>query len=540
MGTVYKVEQLSTGQIRALKVLRVLLWEDERARERFEQEALVVSKIASDHLVKVIASGIDADEGAPWIAMEFLEGETLRKRVATRGAYGRLEAVELARQLCHALGAAHDAGVVHRDLKPENIFIAKSSRVGEHEVVKLLDFGIATALEEFETSATITSVIGSPLWMAPEQLRRERIRPATDVWALGLLMFWVLTAKPYWRNTFPADAVIYEKMVEPLVLASVRATEFACGEAIPPGFDPWFARCVSRKIDERFRDATEAFEAFERIMTDPRMPRKLPLSRVRWAAIAGMTALAGSGAVWAARSWLQPTRGVVTMISQTDGSLSDAARASQIRAPRAAIDTGNFDASQTDGPDADSGSQSDALVRASWDVADGAAARVGANSFTNATNNNNNNLVANARRLTAVVRGTERTAPIVQGFTVQTAPGANGACRTPGRTQPFKLIPDWYLQRVASLHLDQRLRNVEHEGQMAARLSDPVAQRTASENAARLRRELDNDRAMLGAEVQQALPSLRVSLGQTAQAARCVHTALQVDSHGLYAVWCCP
>ena len=126
------------------------------------------------------------------------------------------------------------------------MFIARSARVGAPEVVKRLDFGISTALEEFGTSATATSVVGSPLWMAPEQVRRERIRPATDVWALGLLLFYVLTAKPYWRKTFPADAVLFEKMVEPLAAASGRAVELGCGGGIPPGLDPWFARCVAR------------------------------------------------------------------------------------------------------------------------------------------------------------------------------------------------------------------------------------------------------------------------------------------------------
>lgn len=533
MGTVYKVEQLSTGQIRALKVLRAPLWEDQRARERFEQEAMVVSKIASDHLVKVINAGIESEEGAPWIAMEFLEGETLRKRVDSRGPYGRLEALELARQLCHALGAAHDAGIVHRDLKPENIFVAHSVRAGEQEIVKLLDFGIATALEEFETSATVTSVIGSPLWMAPEQVRRERIRPATDVWALGLLMFWVLTGKPYWRHTFPADAVIYEKMVEPLVLASVRAGEFACGDAIPPGFDPWFARCVSRKIDERFRDAEEAFDAFERIMTDPRMPRKIPPSRARWATIAAMTALAGSGAVWAARSWLIPSPASVTLVVSDAQAIDIRARSPLARTLHtdAATPVDAFDAAGVDV------SLVDILAvqpEASTVVSEPNTA--GSNNAVARTNSN-----ANSRVLaTPVQRGNTNTAPMIAGYSVQAAPGASGFCRQANARQPWKLVPDWYLQRVAELRLDLRLRRVEQEGTMASRLSDPVAQRTASENAARLRRELDNDRAMLSADVDRAIPSLRSSLQQSAQTAHCTQAGLQLDAHGLYAIWCCP
>jgi serine/threonine protein kinase len=536
MGTVYKVEQLSTTQLRALKVLRAPLWDDPRARERFEQEAMVVSKIVSEHLVKVIAAGIDPEHGAPWIAMEFLEGETLRKRVESRGPYGRLEAVELARQLCHALGAAHDAGVVHRDLKPENIFIAKSARAGERETVKLLDFGIATALEEFETSATITSVIGSPLWMAPEQVRRERIRPATDVWALGLLMFWALTAKPYWRHTFPADAVIFEKMVEPLVLASERAAEFACADAIPPGFDPWFARCVSRKIDERFKDASEAFDAFERVMTDPRMPRKLPLSRTRWAVIAALSALAGSGAVWAARSWLTLLPASV-LIASPDAASPDASTRGHFNA-RVLVASG--DGSTVDAvdarswPDGNSDFDAEFTEESAPQTALAQPAVVAVSHHTTHVGN------AAAHQMINVVRATTSSAPMVPGFSVQAAPGASGACRSGRASQPFKLVPEWYLQRRHTLNFEQRLRAIETEGQMAARLEDPIAQRSASENAARRRRELDRERAMLADEVQRALPNLSTTLPRAAQLARCVHAGLQSDQQGLYAIWCCP
>lgn len=547
MGTVYRVEQRSTGQLRALKVLRAGLWEDGRARERFEREAHVVSKIASEHITRVIAAGIDSDEGAPWIAMELLEGETLKKRVEREGPFGRLEALELARQLCHALAAAHEAGVVHRDLKPENVFIARVDRadpVGHinhrergRETIKLLDFGIATALEEFETSATVTSVIGSPLWMAPEQVRRERIKPATDVWALGLLMFWVLTARPYWRKTFPADAVLFEKMVEPLVPASQRARELGCDDAIPPGFDPWFARCVSRRIDERYPDAGVAFDAFERIMTDPRMPRALPPSRARVAAtIAAVAVLSASGA-WYARPYLSPPATVdwpiLSTAAQRDADAPTPRRSREEgRAPLADA-TSPLDSSAATALDA---TLLDATLEQRVSPDERALATVERPRTRGDSDASSHGLSSNAQ--SAAQREIGR-APIVAGFTVRRFNAAQSACSTGGAPYPWQVIPDWFLQRKSQLLLEERARRLNAERSMLSRITEPSALRTASHSIEEQQQNIDRDRAMLEAEIQRSLPALRASLAQRASEARCVEAGLRADIDGVYATWCC-
>src|SRR5262249_34741804 len=149
-------------------------------------------QIASEHVVEVVVSGIDEPSGMPFIAMELLEGETLADAIETRGRLYSGDAIELFAQLRDALGAAHRAGLVHRDLKPENIYLAKPRRAGEPFTVKVLDFGIAKVIRESKLAATTTSSVGSPLWMAPEQTRPDRISAATDVWALGLIAFYVL------------------------------------------------------------------------------------------------------------------------------------------------------------------------------------------------------------------------------------------------------------------------------------------------------------------------------------------------------------
>src|SRR5207247_2317711 len=128
--------------------------------------------------------------------------------------------------LCHAVGAAHAVGVVHRDLKPENVFLAASRQADVPFVVKVLDFGIAKVVAEGTKHDTLA--IGTPLWMAPEQTTPSaEIDPRTDVWALGLIAFKLLTGKSYWRaahdEASSAVTLLREIVLEPLAPASARA-----------------------------------------------------------------------------------------------------------------------------------------------------------------------------------------------------------------------------------------------------------------------------------------------------------------------------
>ncbi len=261
-GEVYVATQLGTGKARALKVLRPEVARDARTRDRFIQEARIGARIASDHVVEVVAAGIDPARDAPWLAMELLEGETLEDRVRTRGPCSAAEAAAIFGQLGHALGTAHAAGVVHRDLKPENIFVATARRHDVPFTIKVLDFGIARLLAEARDATMSSQAIGSPLWMAPEQLAQGvGIAPATDVWALGLIAFFALSGRSYWQSgNVPSPSVmslVHEIATAPIVRASERAALLG-GPTLPAGFDAWFARCVARDPRARFRDGGEA------------------------------------------------------------------------------------------------------------------------------------------------------------------------------------------------------------------------------------------------------------------------------------------
>lgn len=265
MGAVYLVQQRSTGKPRALKVMHPSLVAEAGLRARFEREAHIAGRVDSPHVVEVIAAGVDATTRIPWIAMELLRGEDLGARLS-RGPLSLSDATVVMRQVGHALAAAHRVGIVHRDLKPENIFLDTTHlSPGEVFRVKVLDFGVAF-LHEGATPKVRTQAVGSPLWMAPEQMEAsDRVGPHSDVWALGLVAFTMLTGRCFWRagndSSTSLQALLCEVLFEALPSASERAAQYGL-PALPSGFDAWFARAVTRAPESRFRDAAEAVAAF--------------------------------------------------------------------------------------------------------------------------------------------------------------------------------------------------------------------------------------------------------------------------------------
>lgn len=266
MGAVFIAEQISTGRRRALKLMKRELVADAQLRARFALEANAGAKIASEHVVEVLAAGV-TDEGQPWLAMELLSGDSLHDVVTKRGALDLVEAQTIMAHICHAIAAAHRVGIVHRDLKPENVFVANRQREGATFMAKVLDFGIAKVVAESQSAAfSQTAAIGTPMWMAPEQADpRGAITPSTDLWPLGLIGFFMLTGKPYWlvaHTNASLAALVREIAIEPLASASARAAELGVTSRMPTGFDEWFARCVHRNPKQRFASADTAKDAF--------------------------------------------------------------------------------------------------------------------------------------------------------------------------------------------------------------------------------------------------------------------------------------
>ena len=200
MATVFEGEHMRLGQRVAIKVLHEDLMGNVELIARFEREGRALSKLKSRHVVRVF----DVDEtptGRPFLVMERLEGSDLDQEIAARGPLPIGEAVGYVIQACSAMAEAHAVGVVHRDLKPSNLFLTNE---GGTRIVKVLDFGIATdALPDQAKRLTRTeSVMGTPVYMAPEQFRRTRdVDGRADIWALGATLYEMLTGKPPFSGT---------------------------------------------------------------------------------------------------------------------------------------------------------------------------------------------------------------------------------------------------------------------------------------------------------------------------------------------------
>ncbi len=266
MGAVYVALQLSTGKERALKVMAPGLAADPATRDRFVLEAQAAGRIESDHVVEIVTAGVDEATGAPYIVMELLKGEELGDYIERVGLLPLGDVAEIFQQIGHALEQAHHQGLVHRDLKLENIFLCASRRRDVAFTAKVLDFGIAKLVAE--SKQTGTQPLGTPLFMAPEQTdRRGRICPATDVWALGLIAFRLLTGSYFWIDVETITMLLRQICVDPIPFATERARELGVTAPLPPGFDAWFARCVSRDIDARFQEAGECVRSFAELVT---------------------------------------------------------------------------------------------------------------------------------------------------------------------------------------------------------------------------------------------------------------------------------
>ncbi len=199
-GTVYQAEHTRLARAAAIKVLHADGAASREVVARFEREAQLVNLIRHPNVVDIYDFG-ELDDGRPYFVMELLHGEDLRAFLAREGAVSLPTALELLAPLCDALDAAHAKGIVHRDLKPSNVFVATAAGGGRRVV--LLDFGVAKLLGDTGPSLTRSrQSIGTPTSMAPEQVRGEAVDARTDVYALGNLIYTMLTGRaPYAAET---------------------------------------------------------------------------------------------------------------------------------------------------------------------------------------------------------------------------------------------------------------------------------------------------------------------------------------------------
>jgi serine/threonine-protein kinase len=244
MATVDLARDVELGRSVALKRLAENLSRDEELRARFLREGRLAARLAHPNVVRIFDVG--EDEERPFIAMEYVDGETLAELVRRRGPLPAHEVAELGIQICRALAAAHDAGLVHRDVKPQNLLL------GSNRLLKLGDFGIAFGLGGTRLTMAGT-VLGTAAYLAPEQARGEEVTAAADVYGVGAVLYELLTGRPPRTPTSLADLT--------------DSTTIAAPAGAPPALARIVMRCLA--ADPAARPPSAAALAHELAATLP-------------------------------------------------------------------------------------------------------------------------------------------------------------------------------------------------------------------------------------------------------------------------------
>jgi len=299
-GLVVRAQHAFLNRTVALKLLLPELHSHGEHRDRFLREAQVASQVQHENVVQITDFGITTDK-LHYLVMEYLEGSDLRQLLKRRGPLDATVAARFAQQLCSALEAIHTAGFVHRDLKPANCWIADPDGV-QH--LKLLDFGIASLTERSADAASITgagTTLGTPHYMAPEQILGEDVTPATDIYALGCTLFECVTGRPVFGD-LPVDAAFEAHLeTEPPKPSSVAAD-------VPTWFDSAIMLCLRKEPRRRPRTAAAASRMFG-ARPEPR-PDPLPPARPSDDPdISGPALETGRWSEETAAFWTQPKRG---------------------------------------------------------------------------------------------------------------------------------------------------------------------------------------------------------------------------------------
>ncbi|WP_437949143.1 serine/threonine-protein kinase [Sorangium sp. So ce296] len=262
-GVVHRAWPIGGGAAVALKVLHRELSLLPAMLRRFQQEAEVLARLRHPSIVEVRGVGA-LDDGRPYIAMEWVDGRTLAAELRARGALSPAEAVALLEEVCGALVAAHAIGVVHRDVKAQNVMIRPAVGGGGARGVKLVDFGIAKLLHPApgargERSSSV--ILGTPLTMAPEQILGGAVDARTDIYAVGLLAYQLVTAELPFQG---ADAVETEEM-------HLRAPPPRPSERAPvsAAFDAVVRRCLAKEPADRYASVSELLAALRGAVAAP-------------------------------------------------------------------------------------------------------------------------------------------------------------------------------------------------------------------------------------------------------------------------------
>jgi len=263
MGVVYRVEHLHLGKMAAMKVLSPDTATKPEMLRRFRAEAQAVSKLNHPNIVQTFDFG--QWDGALYLVMEYVKGDDLSTLLKRDGPWSFTRAARLFTQVCSGLTEAHEAGIVHRDLKPENLMVVQRRDGSEH--VKVLDFGLAKLREragDDPQGAAVSSggqVLGTPYYMAPEQVRGEPLDARADLYSLGATLYRVLTGEPPFDAPSPIS-VLAKHLTDELIPPRTRAPE----RSLPPEADRIVLRAMAKSVSDRYASAAELQADLEAVL----------------------------------------------------------------------------------------------------------------------------------------------------------------------------------------------------------------------------------------------------------------------------------
>ena len=264
MGAVYLAEHPGIGRKAAVKVLHPALAQDREIVNRFFNEARAANAIHHPGIVETFDFGTLAS-GATYIIMEFLAGESLSARLKRDGRLAAANAIELACQTADVLGAAHEQGIVHRDLKPDNMFLVPNPQRPGHEMVKVLDFGIAKLSQDFSGSGSVKTrtgtIMGTPVYMSPEQCRgTKEVDHRSDIYALGIILYEMLCGAPPFVSEGHGELIHMHIAVEPV---PPRAHD----PGIPQQLEDVVLRALAKDPAKRFQTMSELQQSLRDCLT---------------------------------------------------------------------------------------------------------------------------------------------------------------------------------------------------------------------------------------------------------------------------------
>ncbi|HEX6229617.1 MAG TPA: protein kinase [Solirubrobacterales bacterium] len=247
MSNVHRATDRILERTVAVKILAEHLADDERFVARFRREALAVAKLIHPNIVQVYDTGIDGDRH--YIVMEYVEGQSGAQILQRQGPLEPEVAAEIGIQACAGLDYAHRRGIIHRDVKPGNLMIVGGPVGGGEMTVKLTDFGIARAIEQTRITQ-VGSVVGTAAYLAPEQVRGEEATPATDVYALGVVIYQFLTGRLPYEGSTLAELAVRQQNERPLPASTYN-------DEVPETLSAAVLRALEGDPERRYASAEE-------------------------------------------------------------------------------------------------------------------------------------------------------------------------------------------------------------------------------------------------------------------------------------------